>query len=46
MPSDSIEQSQEALNVAVQYLRRECPVNGLVVIDISDPECRGSEELD
>jgi len=32
MPSGDIERSQEALNVAKQYLRRERPLNALVVV--------------
>ena len=32
MPSDDIERSQESLNVAKQYLRRERPLNALVVV--------------
>jgi hypothetical protein len=32
MPSDDIERSQEVLNIAKQYLRRERPINTLVVV--------------
>ena len=32
MPSDDIERSQEVLNIAKQHLRRERPLNTLVVV--------------
>ena len=31
-PSDEIERLQEVLNIAKQYLRRERPINTLVVV--------------